>query len=81
MINSKYRYYFFATGLCIFLAMQFQIFLKYQEIYGKTGARFSLVNFLSSVSVLAIFLSILSCLFFWLGNKSDLTEIPVPVKN
>ena len=66
MINSKYRYYFLATGLCIFLAMQFAIYFKYQDVYGKNGTHFSFANYLASVNVLVFFLSALSCVFLWL---------------
>jgi len=70
MINSKYRYYFLATGFCTFLLMQFTIYFKYQDVYGKNGAPFSFFNYIASVNVLALFLSAVSCLFLWLSLKT-----------
>ncbi|BAU52408.1 hypothetical protein [Mucilaginibacter gotjawali] len=70
MINQKYRYVYFTIGIALFLLMQFQIYLKYREVYGAGDAPFSLWNFIDSVNVLVFILSALSAFFMWLCLKT-----------
>ena len=70
MINQKYRYVYFTIGIALFLFMQFQIYLKYKEVYGAGDVPFYFWNFIDSANGLVFILSTLSAFFLWLCLKT-----------
>lgn len=70
MINPKYRYLLFAGGVSVFLLMQYVIYLKYEPVYDRSGAKFSVLNFVESINVWVFVLCLLSSLLLWLCLKT-----------